>query len=77
MAARMPMFQTISIVSTNIMLQWTALQGLAYQLQFTAALGADSWSSLGPPRAATNAAMTFSDALPADSQRFYRLILLP
>ncbi len=77
MAAPAPMFQTISIVNTNIMLQWTALQGLAYQLQFTAALGADSWSSLGPPRAATNAAMTFSDALPADSQRFYRLILLP
>jgi len=53
------------------------MEGLVYQVQYTTALGGDIWQDLGPPLTATNAAMTFSDALPADAQRFYRLMLLP
>ena len=77
MAVPAPVFQAISTVNTNIILQSAAFQGLAYQLQFTPDPGAVPWGNLGPPRTATNASMTFSDALPPDSQRFYRLILLP
>ena len=77
MAVPAPVFQTISTVNTNVTLAWSAFQGLLYQVQSAPALSPASWRNLGPPLRATNAAMTFSGALPADSQRFYRLILLP
>ena len=77
MAVPAPLFQTISAVSNNIVLGWSAMEGMVYQVQYTTALGGGVWQDLGPPLTATNAAMTFSDLLPTDAQRFYRLILLP
>jgi subtilase family serine protease len=72
-----PSFQSIAIVSNNFILAWNAWQGLVYQVQYTPALGAPAWQNLGLPITATNAFISFADALPPDPQRFYRLALLP
>jgi hypothetical protein len=77
MAVPTPLFQTISYVNNNIVLGWSAMEGLVYQVQYTVALSGGVWKSVGPPLTATNASMTFSDVLPTDSQRFYRLMLTP
>jgi hypothetical protein len=72
-----PSFESISTVSNIFILDWIALQGLTYQIQYTADLTAPVWQNLGLPITATNALMSYSDLLPPDPQRFYRLSLLP
>jgi hypothetical protein len=72
-----PSFQSISTVSNNFNLAWNAWSGLVYQIQYTTDLSGPSWQNLGQPITATNAVMSYSDALPPDPWRFYRIALLP
>jgi len=58
-------------------LNWSALLGRAYQVQFRTELTQTNWTSLGSRRTATNATMSALDSEPADLQRFYRVLLLP
>jgi hypothetical protein len=62
--------------SGSIVLDWTALAGMVYQLQYSTNLPTINWLDLGGPAAATNGTMTTTDVQPPDSQRFYRLIML-
>jgi hypothetical protein len=50
---------------------------MVYQIQYTTDLGAPAWQNLGLPITATNAVISFADALPPDPQRFYRVVLSP
>jgi hypothetical protein len=77
MAVPAPSFQMMAVVSNNFILAWSAWQGLGYQVQYTTNLGALAWQNLGPPTIATNAVMSFTDVLPPDPRRFYRLALSP
>jgi subtilase family serine protease len=77
MAVPAPSFQSVSTVSNNFVLAWNAWQGLVYQVQYTTDLGAPAWQNLGPPVTATNAVMSYADALPPDPQRFYRMVVWP
>ncbi|HEV7925489.1 MAG TPA: hypothetical protein VGR14_09045, partial [Verrucomicrobiae bacterium] len=77
MAVPAASFQSISTVSNNFILTWSAWQGLVYQIQYTTNLSAPAWQNLGPPTTATNGIMSYSDSPPAAAQRFYRIILLP
>jgi subtilase family serine protease len=77
MAVPAPSFQSISTVSNNFILAWNAWQGLVYQIQYTTNLSIPAWQDLGPPSTATNAIVSYSDTLPQDSQRFYRLLVFP
>jgi subtilase family serine protease len=72
-----PVVQQISESLGNFTITWTAWEGLEYQVQYTTELAAPVWSNLAPPVTATNGVMSCSDPLPADSQRFYRIIMLP
>jgi subtilase family serine protease len=58
---------------------WSAVAGLAYQVQYNPNPGATNWIDLGPPQVATNGMMSFSDASGFDSspQGFYRVIIVP
>ena len=72
-----PSFQSVSQSNGILGLVWTADTGLLYQLQYKTNLDQQIWTNLSSPITATNAAVTFSDNIGPDNQRFYRIVLLP
>jgi len=77
MAVPAPSFESIAVVSDNLVLAWNAWQGLVYQIQYTSDLGAPAWQNQGPPITATNAVMSFRFPLLTNQQQFYRMMLSP
>jgi hypothetical protein len=71
-----PSFLTVKPNAGLITFQWSALAGLGYQLQYTSDLRSNSWSNLGGAIIAFDTVLTATDS-PTNSQRFYRLLLLP
>ena len=72
-----PVFQTVTRSNAILSLTWSAVMGLTYQLQYKSAIAADIWSNLGNPIVATNAMITETDPLGANTQRYYRVLLEP
>jgi uncharacterized repeat protein (TIGR03803 family) len=72
-----PVFQSVIPLGGDIALNWTAVAGQTYQLQYRTNLVLGNWSDLGTPVIATNSLMTTIDASPVSGQRFYRVYLLP
>jgi uncharacterized repeat protein (TIGR03803 family) len=72
-----PVFQTATKSGNSLFLTWSAVQGQRYQLQFRADLKSGNWVNLGGQRTATGATISVSDPIGSNSQRFYRVILLP
>jgi len=58
-------------------LNWNALMGRAYQVQFNTDLTQTNWTNLGTRQTATNTTMVAFDSVATDPQRFYRVQLLP
>jgi hypothetical protein len=56
---------------------WSAMVGRTYQLQFSTNLSRTNWVNLGTSVIATNFAVSASDTIGPDPQRFYRVVLLP
>jgi len=69
----------ISTVNSGSMvtLNWLALRGRSYQLQFTTNLTLINWSNTGNPVTATNTSVSASDTIGSATRRFYRVALLP
>jgi hypothetical protein len=66
------------ITTTNsISFSWSAMSNLVYQVQYTTNLTPANWINLGGPITATDDTAGATDAPAGDSQRFYRLIVLP
>jgi hypothetical protein len=72
-----PVFQSPVSANGSVTLTWSAMTGMAYQLQYTTNLSAPNWSNLGSPITANSGAIATSDVQPADPQRFYRVVLAP
>jgi hypothetical protein len=72
-----PVFQGVTLANGAITLTWTALPGLAYQVQYTTNLAGNLWNNIGSAVTATNATLTLSDVQPPDPQRFYRVVMSP
>jgi uncharacterized repeat protein (TIGR03803 family) len=72
-----PAFQTATRSNNTFALSWSATQGQKYQLQFKTNLNSSNWFNLGSAITATGATVTTSDFIGSNSQRFYRVILLP
>jgi hypothetical protein len=56
---------------------WNAVPGLWYQVQYKTDLLQGNWMNLGGSTLATNSPMPFVDSAPADSERSYRVVVLP
>ena len=56
---------------------WSAVPGLWYQVQYRTNLVRGDWINLGASMLATNSPMPFVDSASTDSERFYRVVLLP
>jgi hypothetical protein len=72
-----PAFQSVTPANGAVTLTWSALPGLAYQVQYTTNLASGLWNNIGSAVTATNLTITRSDVQPSDSQRFYRVVLSP
>jgi uncharacterized repeat protein (TIGR03803 family) len=72
-----PVFVSITSSGNVISLSWSASVGRNYRLQYDTNLVPVAWLNLGGIIPATNSVMTAVDVAPADTQRFYRAVLLP
>ena len=70
-----PVFSS-SLNVTNFKLSWPTVAGLNYQLQSTTNLSAASWVNEGAPFTGTGGALTNTISVGADSEKFFRLLLL-
>jgi uncharacterized repeat protein (TIGR03803 family) len=72
-----PAFRTVIKSNNSIVLSWTAIQGLKYQLQYKTSLSSTNWFTLAPAILANGSTVSASDSIDFNSQRFYRVVLLP
>ena len=56
---------------------WSAVPGLWYQVEYKTDLLQSNWVNQGASMLATNSPMRFVDSASTDSERFYRVVLLP
>jgi subtilase family serine protease len=57
-------------------LTWSTVPGISYQLQYTSNLSAAAWTNFGSPITASASVASVPESL-TNSQRFYRVLLLP
>jgi len=62
--------------SGGFTLQWNAVAGYSYQIQYTSNLKSTNWTDLGSSIIATNSVASLSDSF-TNAQRFYRVVLVP
>ena len=72
-----PVFQSITLTGSNVLLTWNAISGASYRVQYKTNLLSASWSDVpgdvtaaGPTASKTNMGV-------ADPQRYYRLQVVP
>lgn len=58
-----------------VTLNWDALPGLSYQVQYATNLSQGGWFNLGGPIIATNGTMTTTDSTALNASRHYRIVL--
>jgi hypothetical protein len=70
-------FQSAVLNSNFIDFTWSAPTGLVCQVQYSTNLNSTNWLPLGAPQTAGNGVLSAADATSPDSQRFYRVVVLP
>jgi hypothetical protein len=71
-----PVIQSDGQSGNLFVFTWSAAATQMYQVQFTTNLAQNAWTDLGSPIAATNSTASAFDAM-SNSQKFYRVVLLP
>jgi hypothetical protein len=71
-----PVIQSVQQTGNSFTFAWSAAVGVTYQIQYTTNLAQNAWTNFGSPMAATNSIATASDTI-SNSQKFYRVLLLP
>lgn len=61
----------------GLKLTWKPLPNRHYQVQYSTDLSSTNWTNLDNPLSATNSPMTYMVQPAGDSQRFFRVVLLP
>lgn len=72
-----PIIQTVEKNDPGIELTWNSVAGQAYQLQYSVSLDSTNWIDLGSAMIATNGSNRVSDSMTSNTQKFYRVALLP
>lgn len=72
-----PAFRTITPANGGFAFTWSAMPKQICQLQYNTNLTSTNWLDLGSPIPATNTSVFASDSTATNSQRFYRIRLLP
>jgi subtilisin-like proprotein convertase family protein len=63
--------------TTNVVISWSAISNLTYQVQYRSGLAAADWVPLEPTVTATNSIASAVDNPAGDSPRFYRILVMP
>ncbi len=71
-----PLFLPLAPGAGGIMLTWSTVPGVSYQLQYNADLTETNWINLGSATTASNSITSATDAF-TNSQRFYRVMVVP
>jgi len=71
-----PVFQPLTRSGNILFLNWSAISGRSYQVQYKTNLTQSSWGTL-TTLTATDATLSFPDDMTTDRQRFYRVVLMP
>jgi hypothetical protein len=72
-----PTLQAAAKASTTMQFSANTTVGATYQVQYITCLSATNWTNLGPSFIATNTTATITDPAATDSQRFYRVMIVP
>jgi uncharacterized repeat protein (TIGR03803 family) len=72
-----PAFQTVTKSNNSLVLSWSTAQGQKYQLQYKTNLNSTNWFNFGSQTTASGGTISASDLIGSNSQRFYRVVLLP
>lgn len=72
-----PVFQSIRTANNTVTLTWSAIASQRYRLQYLPSLSSGAWLNLGNIVTATTNSVTASDTIGANTQRFYRVVMLP
>jgi hypothetical protein len=74
-----PVLQSVNMTDSTVILTWSGIAGLSYQVQSATSLSNPNWANLGAAVTAPGDLMSASEsvALGAASQRYYRVALLP
>jgi uncharacterized repeat protein (TIGR01451 family) len=72
-----PLIESVTVSNDIVTMTWSAIAGQTYQVLFNDDLSSTNWTNLGGPVTATNATAIASDPISSDSQRFYRVTLVP
>jgi uncharacterized repeat protein (TIGR03803 family) len=72
-----PTITSITRSSGVFSIAWSGLPERSYQAQFATNLTQTNWGNLGGVMTATNGLGSQTDSAPSDSQRFYRVYLVP
>ena len=72
-----PQFLSVTRTTNTILLTWSAMSGLVYQVQSSASMHPTNWSNLGGALTANGSTLSASNAFGTATQRFYRVLLVP
>lgn len=75
--ANPPVLQPLMISNGVVTITWSAAPGRSYQVEYSLDLTSPTWTALGTPITATDAAMSTTDESVTEPQRFYRVSVLP
>jgi subtilisin-like proprotein convertase family protein len=63
--------------TTNVVISWSSISNLTYQVQYRSGLALTNWVPLEPNVTASNTVASAVDNPTGDSQRFYRILVMP
>ncbi len=70
-------FHSITVSNGLVRLPWNSFPGRSYQLEYKSSLDESSWTQLGTNIVADTTNIIVTDAIGTNTQRIYRIVLLP
>jgi hypothetical protein len=72
-----PALQSAVQSNSSLTLNWSAIPGQTYQVQYKTNLLQTNWVNFGLPSVASGTTILTTDFVSGDAQRFYRIVLEP
>ena len=72
-----PTFTNTVLSNDMLIITWSSISGLTYRVQYNTLLGDTNWTDLPPDVTATDTTASQVDSNLADTQRFYRVMVVP
>lgn len=69
--------KSATLTNNSVALTWSSVASQGYQVQYRTNAEQGDWTNLGGPITATNGTMITLDFIGPDSQRFYRVVVMP